>query len=126
MLVWAAGPALSATAQTVPAARLAPKPPSAATISVQQASAALLPREDGRDADFAARGFVASRADPVIRDAAGKVVWNMQSYDWMQGVAPASVNPSLWREVGLLRRHGLFAVADGVWQVRGFDVSNMT
>ena len=50
MLVSAAGPALSATAQTVPAAKLAPKPPSAATISVQQASAALLPREDGRDA----------------------------------------------------------------------------
>ena len=86
----------------------------------------MLPHEDGRDAEFAARGFVGSATDPLIRDAAGKVVWNMQSYDWMQGAAPASVNPSLWREVALLRRNGLFQVTDGVWQVRGFDVSNMT
>ena len=105
---------------------LAPKPASAATVAAQQAVAAALPQEDGRDAAFAAQGFVASAADPVIRDAAGKAVWNLAAYDWVQGPAPASVNPSLWREVALLRKHGLFAVADGVWQVRGFDVSNMT
>lgn len=132
MLVWTAFPASHASAQQAAAetgkadAALAPKPPSAATIAAQQAAAAMLPPEDGRDAEFAARGFVGSASDPLIRDGAGKVVWNMQSYDWMQGAAPASVNPSLWREVGLLRRHGLFEVADGVWQVRGFDVSNMT
>ncbi len=123
MLVWVAGPA---RAQTAADPVLSPKPPSAATIAVQQAAAAALPSEDGRDAAFAARGFVASTADPLIRDATGKTVWNMQGYDWMQGAAPASVHPSLWREVGLLRRHGLFEVAEGVWQVRGFDVSNMT
>ena len=105
---------------------LAPKPASAATVAAQQAVAAKLPQEDGRDAAFAAQGYVASAADPVIRDAAGKAVWNMAAYDWVQGPAPASVNPSLWREVGLLKKHGLYAVADGVWQVRGFDVSNMT
>ncbi|WP_298195192.1 alkyl sulfatase dimerization domain-containing protein [Novosphingobium sp.] len=105
---------------------LAPKPASAATVAAQQAVAAALPQEDGRDAAFAAQGFVASASDPVVRDAAGKAVWNLAAYDWVQGPAPASVNPSLWREVALLRRHGLFAVADGVWQVRGFDVSNMT
>ncbi|MBX9663311.1 alkyl sulfatase dimerization domain-containing protein [Novosphingobium sp.] len=105
---------------------LAPKPASAATVAAQQAVAAKLPQDDGRDAAFAAQGYVASAADPVIRDAAGKAVWNMAAYDWVQGPAPASVNPSLWREVGLLKKHGLYAVADGVWQVRGFDVSNMT
>ncbi|WP_421851065.1 alkyl/aryl-sulfatase [Novosphingobium sp.] len=105
---------------------LAPKPASAATMAAQQAVAAALPLEDGRDGVFAAQGFLASAADPVIRDAAGKAVWNLAAYDWVQGTPPASVNPSLWREVGLLRKHGLFAVADGVWQVRGFDVSNMT
>lgn len=134
MLVGAAYPVLAAhaqmaSAQSTPTAAdpaLAPKPASAATIAAQQVAAAALPGEDGRDAEFAARGFVATAADPLLRDAAGKVVWNIQSYDWMQGSAPASVNPSLWREVGLLRRHGLFEVAKGVWQVRGFDVSNMT
>lgn len=105
---------------------LTPKPASAATIAAQHAVTAALPQEDGRDAAFAAQGFVASTADPVIRDAAGRAVWNVAAYDWVQGPAPASVNPSLWREVGLLKKHGLFAVGDGVWQVRGFDVSNMT
>ncbi len=105
---------------------MTPKPASAATIAAQHAVAAALPQEDGRDAAFAAQGFVASTADPVIRDAAGRAVWNVAAYDWVEGPAPASVNPSLWREVGLLKKHGLFAVGDGVWQVRGFDVSNMT
>lgn len=105
---------------------LAPKPASPSTIAVQQAAAAALPPEDGRDAAFAVQGFVATAADPVIRDAAGKPVWNLAAYDWVAGAAPASVNPSLWREVGLLKKHGLFAVADRVWQVRGFDVANMT
>lgn len=104
----------------------APKPASAATVAAQRAVAASLPAEDGRDAEFAARGFIAALADPVIRNAAGKPVWNAAAYDWVKGPVPATVNPSLWREVGLLGRHGLFQVAEGVWQVRGFDVSNMT
>ncbi len=102
------------------------KPASAATIAAQHAQAAALPIEDGRDADFAARGFVASRADPLIKAADGHTVWNLGAYDFVAGAAPATVNPSLWRHIGLLRRHGLFKVAAGVWQVRGFDVSNMT
>ncbi|WP_295634399.1 alkyl sulfatase dimerization domain-containing protein [Novosphingobium sp.] len=105
---------------------LSSKPASAATIAAQKAAAASLPAEDGRDAEFAARGFVASRADPLIRNADGRPVWNLAAYDWVKGAAPVSVNPSLWREVSVLSRHGLFKVADGVWQVRGFDVSNMT
>ncbi len=109
-----------------PAPDNASKPASAATRSAQQATASTLPAEDGRDADFALRGFVAARADPVIRNAAGKPVWNTAAYQFVTGAAPASVNPSLWREMGLLKANGLFKVADGIWQVRGFDVSNMT
>lgn len=105
---------------------LASKPASPATIAAQQATARTLPVEDGRDAEFAARGFIATRADPVIKNAQGKPVWNLAAYDFMTGGAPDTVNPSLWRHAGLLRKHGLFKVSDGVWQVRGFDVSNMT
>lgn len=105
---------------------LTAKPPSPATVAAQARIQATLPAEDGRDADFAMRGFIATRADPIIRDAKGRQVWNLNAYDWVTGPAPASVNPSLWREVGILRHHGLFKVADGIWQVRGFDVSNMT
>ena len=105
---------------------LSPKPASPPTIAAQRAVSAALPVEDGRDAEFAARGFIASRADPLIRAADGRAVWNLGSYDFVAGAAPDTVNPSLWRHIGLLRRHGLFKVAEGVWQVRGFDVSNMT
>ena len=114
-----------ATTQTGDPA-LQPKPASAATLAAQQAAKATLPSEDGRDADFAARGHLGSLKDPVIRNAKGQPVWNLAAYEWVEGPLPPTVNPSLWREVGNLRKHGLFEVTDGVWQVRGFDVSNMT
>ena len=79
-----------------------------------------------QDFEFADRGFVASRADPKILAADGHVVWDLSAYDFLKAPAPASVNPSLWRQAQLLSRHGLFKVMDGVWQVRGFDVSNVT
>ena len=104
----------------------AAKPASAATIATQHAQAADLPADDGRDADFAARGFVGTLADPVIKTRDGKPVWNLDAYAWMDGKSPDTVNPSLWRHMGLLRRHGLFALSENMWQVRGFDVSNMT
>ena len=109
-----------------PASDLSPKPASSATVAAQKTVAANLPGEDGRDAQFAQRGFVATRSDPLIKNAAGKPVWNTAAYQWMTGPAPATVNPSLWREMTLLRASGLYKVANGVWQVRGFDVSNMT
>lgn len=102
------------------------KPASSATIAAQQKQAAELPAEDGRDADFADRGFVGTLADPIIKTKDGKPVWNLDAYAWMYGKSPDTVNPSLWRHMGLLRKHGLFALSDNMWQVRGFDVSNMT
>ncbi len=117
MLAAMAGPAAYAQA---------PKPASPQTIAAQATSAASLPAEDGRDARFADQGFVATLTDPLIRDAGGKPVWNLNAYDWVSGAAPNTVNPSLWRHMALLRKNGLFKVAEGMWQVRGFDVSNMT
>ena len=109
-----------------PALDNAAKPASAATLTAQQATAKALPAEDGRDADFAQRGFIATRTDPIIRNAQGNPVWNTAAYQFVTGPAPSSVNPSLWREMGMLKANGLFQVAEGIWQVRGFDVSNMT
>lgn len=105
---------------------LEPKPASEATTAAQKAEAAGLPVEDGRDLEFAQQGFIATRADPIIRAKDGRPVWNLDAYKWMEGEAPATVNPSLWRHMKLLRLHGLYKVADDIWQVRGFDVSNMT
>jgi alkyl sulfatase BDS1-like metallo-beta-lactamase superfamily hydrolase len=102
------------------------KPASKATAAAQQQIATELPAEDGRDADFADRGYLGTLADPIIKTRDGKPVWNLDAYAWMEGKSPDTVNPSLWRHVGLLRKHGLFALSDNMWQVRGFDVSNMT
>jgi alkyl sulfatase BDS1-like metallo-beta-lactamase superfamily hydrolase len=120
----ASTPALIAAAPQTP--DMKPKPASAATIAAQASMTAMLPAEDGRDADFSMRGYIATRTDPLIRASDGHAVWNLSSYDFVAGTAPGTVNPSLWRHIGLLRRHGLFKVTEGVWQVRGFDVSNMT
>ncbi len=79
-----------------------------------------------QDFDFAQRGFVGTRTDPKIVGTEGRLVWDLTAYDFLKGPAPASVNPSLWRQSGLLAKHGLFEVVKGVWQVRGFDISNAT
>lgn len=118
--------AQNAASTARPDPSLQPKSASAATVAAQKAVQQSLPAEDGRDADFARRGFIASRTDPIIRNKAGEPVWNLAGYDFVTGPAPTTVNPSLWREVGNLRQNGLFEVTDGVWQVRGFDISNMT
>ncbi len=75
--------------------------------------------------DFAAveRGFLGTLDDPAIRNAAGDVVWDASTYDFLEGDAPASVNPSLWRQSKLVAKHGLFEVTEGLYQVRGLDLS---
>lgn len=108
------------------AAQESPKPASPATIAAQKAAKAALPKEDGKDLEFARRGFVATYKDPVIVNAKGEPLWNFHAYDFVKGDAPATVNPALWRHQSLLKEHGLFKASEGVWQVRGFDISNMT
>ena len=81
---------------------------------------------DRRDFAFADYGFMGTRADPKILGTGGNLVWDLNAYDFLKGPAPASVNPSLWRQSQLLARHGLFEVTKGVWQVRGFDIANVT
>jgi alkyl sulfatase BDS1-like metallo-beta-lactamase superfamily hydrolase len=117
---------LSSSAAIPVAGTLDAKPASPATIAAQSQSSATLPADDGSDLDFASRGFIGTRSDPLIRNKDGKPVWNLDAYAWMNGKAPDTVNPSLWRHQMILRKHGLYAVSKDVWQVRGFDVSNMT
>lgn len=85
-----------------------------------------LPWGDREDEEFAARGFLAAWDQPQIRAADGRTVWDFTAYDFLRGEAPETVNPSLWRHAQLLTRAGLFRVTDRVYQVRGFDVANVT
>ena len=100
--------------------------PSATTHAANARALAEAPLADRRDEAFATRGFIATRKDPFIRDADGHVVWNLDAYAFVKGAAPDTVNPSLWHHTGLLAKHGLFKVTDRIWQVRGFDIANLT
>ena len=99
---------------------------SPATIADNAKLAATLDWTDTQDFDFASRGFIATRTDPVIRDANGATIRDLSEDAQFTGPAPPTVNPSLWRNATLVAKHGLFKVADGIWQVRGFDLANMT
>lgn len=85
-----------------------------------------LPFDDTADFDDADRGFIAALAPCVITAAGGQVVWDNDSYDFLTGGAPASVHPSLWRQSILAAKQGLYEVVEGIYQVRGLDLSNIT
>ncbi|BBY33428.1 alkyl/aryl-sulfatase [Mycolicibacter minnesotensis] len=85
-----------------------------------------LPFGDTTDFADADRGFIAALKPCVITAADGRVVWNNDSYDFLAADAPTSVHPSLWRQSQLTVKQGLYEVVDGIYQVRGFDISNIT
>ncbi len=85
-----------------------------------------LPFDDTADFEAVSRGFLGALEPPLVRDREGRVVWDLQSYAFLEGEAPPTVNPSLWRQSQLLSRHGLYEVVPGIYQVRGLDLSVMT
>ncbi|MGE8315475.1 MAG: alkyl/aryl-sulfatase [Pseudomonas putida] len=84
-----------------------------------------LPFDDRSDFDNARRGLLEAVDQPVV-NADGKTVWDLQRYAFLKGEAPATVNPSLWRIAQLNTLAGLFKVSEGIYQVRGLDLANMT
>ena len=88
--------------------------------------AASLPFADMRDLEAADRGYLGTIDPPVIRGENGDVVWDAASYGFLAGEAPGTVNPSLWRQSGLVAKHGLYEVVEGLYQVRGLDLSNIS
>ena len=85
-----------------------------------------LPFHDAQDFEDAARGLIASVDPCVITAEDGRVVWDNDSYSFLTGEAPDTVNPSLWRISTLNAMQGLFEVIPGIYQVRGFDLSNIS
>jgi alkyl sulfatase BDS1-like metallo-beta-lactamase superfamily hydrolase len=100
-----------------------------ATVNTERANAAVrqaMTMNDKQDFEDATRGLMAQLKDPIVKAADGRVVWNTQRYEFVTGDPPATVNPSLWREQKLNTAAGLFKVVDGVYQIRGYDMANMT
>lgn len=76
----------------------------------------------------AQKGLIAAPENLELKDETGKVIWSQKAYAFVEdgAEAPATVNPSLWRDTQLNHIYGLFEVSDGIYQVRGYDMSNMT
>ncbi|ULN35003.1 alkyl/aryl-sulfatase [Mycolicibacterium smegmatis] len=102
-------------------------PPSAVVEAAHREHLTTLPFGDRRDFDDADRGFIAALEPCVITADDGRVVWDNDSYRFLDSEqAPASVHPSLWRQSRLCAKQGLYEVVEGIYQVRGLDLSNIT
>jgi alkyl sulfatase BDS1-like metallo-beta-lactamase superfamily hydrolase len=117
---------LAACKQDTPAARGVPS--GDVTATVRQANAAVAQAadlSDPRSFEDARRGFIAAPTGQ-IKDANGNIIWDFDAFAFVKGEAPATVNPSLWRQALLNNQVGLFKVSDRIYQLRGFDLANMT
>ncbi|MEO6988866.1 MAG: alkyl sulfatase dimerization domain-containing protein, partial [Aquihabitans sp.] len=103
-----------------------PRPATDATRAAQAAVATALPLDDPSDQALATRGFLAPPTSPQVLGVHGAPVWDLDQYSFLDHDCPDTVNPSLWRQARLNRNAGLYEVADGFYQVRGLDLSNIT
>ncbi len=97
-----------------------------ATLDANQALRDYLPFDDTRDFENARRGFIATIESGRIELPDGSVSYDMSQYQFLEGEAPNTVNPSLWRQSQLNAMDGLYQVSDRIYQIRGFDLANMS
>ncbi len=107
------------------------KPAAPATAAANEGVYALLDFSDETEREFAERGLIAAPDTLEITGEDGKVVWSQKAYAFLDGAdapadAPDTANPSLWRNVQINHLFGLFEVVDGIYQVRGYDMTNIT
>ncbi len=110
-----------------------PSGPKDATDATRQAGLRVLNELDFSDKqsfEDATKGFIAPLPNKgVVKNAKGSVIWNLPDFDFLAGNTPApdTVNPSLWRQAQIMYQStGLFEVVEGIYQVRGLDISNVT
>lgn len=97
-----------------------------ATRAANAAVTARLPLDNQLDFSNANRGFLAKIEDAQILNEDGSVAWEVGQFDFVKDSAPDTVNPSLWRQSKLNSIHGLFEVTKGIYQIRGYDLAQMT
>lgn len=105
------------------------KPASDSTKSSNAALLSDLPFSDMTDFENAKKGLISRPETLTIKDSEGKVVWDLEEYKAfikIDAPAPDTVNPSLWRMAQLSMQYGLYKVTDQIFQVRGYDLSNIT
>ncbi|GAA6134252.1 alkyl sulfatase dimerization domain-containing protein [Oceaniserpentilla sp. 4NH20-0058] len=103
--------------------------PTAATANANKAFIKKRPFTNTTDFKNARKGLIAQQENMVVPHLKSGTVWDMTEYAFIDENgenAPPSVNPSLWRQAALNNINGLFKVTDGVYQLRGFDLANMS
>tara|TARA_R110001592_G_scaffold54017_2_gene165511 strand:+ start:7730 stop:8257 length:528 start_codon:yes stop_codon:yes gene_type:complete len=101
--------------------------PTPVTILANQKVSEDRPFSNKDDFDLAIKGLIAKEDNIDITDLKGGSIWKSQNYSFIDNAtAPNSVNPSLWRQASLNNIHGLFKVTDGIYQLRGYDLANMS
>ena len=103
------------------------KPATKYTKDANSNAAALINFDDDGDFRRAQQGLIATHETGRI-ELDGRAVWDTSSHDFLREgkQSPETVHPGLWRQGQLNALHGLFEVAEGVWQARGYDISNIT
>jgi len=98
------------------------------TVSVNSAIYSLLDFKDTQEADFAVKGLIDAPDTLEITDEDGNVIWSQKAYAFLDDYekAPDTVNPSLWENTKNNHAYGLFEVTEGIYQVRGYDMANLT
>lgn len=103
--------------------------PKAASSFTQEKNHAVLnelPFSNKKDFEDAKNNLIATVSNLQITNAEGRVIWSMKDYAFLSSPQiPMTVNPSLWRQAQLNMNEGLYQVKDNIYQVRGYDLSNM-
>lgn len=122
-------PAYAQSASTPPDGHFHPKgkAPSEHTLKVLAEARSALPFSDTRDFDENKKGLIAEMPDKTIMADAGHVAWDMESFDFFNEDKDwPSIHPSLQRISQLNQNYGLYEVIPGIYQVRGFDLSQIS
>jgi len=103
------------------------KPPSKYTMDVLRKAKAKLPFGDRRDLAEQKKGLIAPMKDLKIKADAGHVAWDMERFQFLNEQDDFdSIHPSLVRQSKLNNNYGLYEVIPGIYQVRGFDLSDIS
>ena len=103
------------------------KAPSRFTLDVLKQAKATLPFADKRDFEEQKKGFIAPMKDLKIMADAGHVAWDMERFQFLEEQEEFdSIHPSLLRQSVLNNNYGLYEVIPGIYQVRGFDLSDIS
>ena len=103
----------------------------ATAVTMKANQQVLKERPFSNTSDFAdaRKGFIAQISNLELHDREGQKLFRPDDFSFVDEHgqnAPATVNPSLWRQAALNNIHGLFEVTKGLYQIRGTDLSNMS